>query len=213
MKTASESLNGYYKTFNNCQEQGLMLDIYDDDNDVLIWACECRDSDNIMIVIGDKSCANKNDMFSDVAWKSASYFKHNDYNSAINYTYNVIKKNFSYHFTEEYATKFKMHRSLHDLHYIALDSKDLEYEDYYDLATFEDVNNLYFCDLIINNGKLGLRYSKYSDTNRENFNNFAFEEWNPDLTSSTTLMLGMQERLKNFIDSQIDYDINIGINI
>ena len=58
-----------------------------------------------------------------------------------------------------------------------------------------------------------LLYSKYKNKDLGEFYNLTFEEWNPDLTSSTTLMLGMQERLKNFIDSEIDYEIDMSINI
>lgn len=200
--------------FNNFREQGLMLELNDDyESELLIWACENRNSDDIMVIIADKSCCNNNCMFDDKAWQSAKYFNVGDYNSAVNYTYNVIKKQFNKNFLEEYTTKFKMHKCLNDLQHIAIDSSDLEYEDYYDLATFEDVDRLYFCDLIISNGKLGLRYSKYKDQYHDEFDNLTFEEWNPDLTSSTTLMLGMQERLKNFIDSEIDYEIDMSINI
>ena len=84
---------------------------------------------------------------------------------------------------------------------------------YIDLATFEDVDNLYFCDLIILEGKMGLRYSKYTDAYKDEFDNLIFEEWEPDLTSDTTLMLGMQNKLRDFIEKEIDYDINIGIGI
>lgn len=37
-----------------------------------------------------------------------------------------------------------MHKCIADLQHIQVDAKDLDYEDYYDLATFEDVDNLYF---------------------------------------------------------------------
>ncbi len=215
LTNVSNNLSGYYKTFNNCREQGLMLHIYDDidDNDLLIWACECRNSDDIMIVVADKTCSNVNDMFDDKAWESAKYFTVGDYNSAVDYTYSIIKKNFSKHFLEEYNTKFKMHKCLADLQRIESDAKDLDYEDYYNLATFEDVDKLYFCNLIIDHGKLGLRYSKYKDHYREDYDNLIFEEWQPDLTSNVTLMLGMQNRLNNFIEKEINYDINVGISV
>ncbi len=190
-----------------------MLYIYDDDDELLIWACEARSSDDIMLVIADRSCADINDMFNDIAWKSAKYFKYEDYNSAVNYAFNVIKKSFSKHFTEDYVVRFKMHKNLNEIKRISLDAKDLEYEDYYDLATFEDINNLYFCDLIIDNGNLGLRYSKYTDDIRDDYENLSFEKWNPDLTSNTTLMLGMQNKLKDFIDAQIDYEIDMGMSV
>ena len=60
---------------------------------------------------------------------------------------------------------------------------------------------------------MGLRYSKYTDAYKDEFDNLIFEEWEPDLTSDTTLMLGMQKKLRDFIEKEIDYDINIGIGI
>ncbi len=215
LKNVSENLEGNYKTFNNFREQGLMLTIYEPttDNELLIWACECRNSNDIMVIIADKSCSNINDMFNDVAWKSAKYFKCGEYDKAVNYTYNVIKKQFYKNFLEVYNSKFQMHKCLADLQHIQTDAKDLDYEDYYDLATFEDVDKLYFCDLIILEGKIGLRYSKYDDQYKEEFDNLYFEEWELDLTSSVTLMLGMQNKLKDFIEKEIDYNIDVGIDI
>lgn len=213
LENASDNLSGYYKTFNNCLQQGLMLEIYEGlrDSELLIWACEyCN---NIMVVLADKSCSNINDMFDDKALESAKNFALCDYDKVVDYAYNVIKKQFGENFKEEYNTKFKMHKCLVDLQKIALDSKELDYEDYYDLATFEDVEQLYFCDLIIMDGKLGLRYSKYFDSYCENFDNLSFEEWEPDLSSNMTLMLGMQERLNSFIENKKDYEFTIGIGV
>lgn len=192
-----------------------MLTIYEPatDNELLIWACESRNSDNIMVITADRSCSDINDMFNDVAWKSAKYFKCGEYDKAVNYTHNIIKKQFHKNFLEEYNTKFQMHKCLADLQYIQTDAKNLDYEDYYDLATFEDIDKLYFCDLIIFEGKMGLRYSKYADQYKDEFDNLTFEEWDPDLTSSVTLMLGMQSKLRDFIEKEIDYDIDVCIGI
>ena len=95
-----------------------------------------------------------------------------------------------------------------DIEKIVEDAENLDYEDYYDLATFEE--NDYFCDLIILDGKVGLRYSKYFDEYHNEFENQHFEEFNPDLTSSITLMLGMKEKLSKFVDAEIDYQITCG---
>lgn len=215
LNNASDNLDGYYKTFNNCREQGLMLTIHDNtyDNDMMIWACECRNSDKIMVIIADPSCCNNNDMFDDVAYKTARYFKANDYYSATNYVFNIIRKQFNKSFLQEYNNKFKMHKCLADLQRIEMDASELTYEDYYDLATFENENEGYFCDLIISEGKLGLRYSKYEDEYKDEFENLTFEEWHPDLTSDVTLMLGMQNKLQDFIDKEITYDLEVGIGI
>lgn len=190
-----------------------MLEIYDDksDSELLIWACECRNSDRIMVILADNTCSNINDLFNEIAYSSARYFNAEDYFSAVNYAYRVIKKNFGQHFKEEYTSKFKMHKTLADLQKIAKETSELDYEDYYDLATFENLDNLYFCDLIINDGKLGLRFSKYTDEECDEFDNLIFKEWNPNLTSSTTLMLGMQKQLDDFIEEEMDYELNVGI--
>ena len=68
LKNVSDNLEGYYKTFNNCREQGLMITIYEPvtDNELLIWACECRNSDDIMVITADRSCCDTNDMFNDI---------------------------------------------------------------------------------------------------------------------------------------------------
>ena len=215
LKNVSDNLQGYYKTFNNCREQGLMLTIYEPttDNELLIWACESRNSDNIMVITADRTCSDNNDMFNDIAWESAKYFKYDEYDKAVNHTYNIIRNQFNKHFLEEYNTKFKMHKCLADLQHIGADAQDLEYDDYNKLVTFEDLDNLYFCDLIVQNGKMGLRYSKYTNNYKDEFDNLTFETWEPDLTSDITLMLGMQSKLRDFIEKEIDYNIDVGIRI
>lgn len=209
------TFNGYYNVFNNCREQGLQLIVYggnDPDDDLCIWSCMCRNSDQIMVVIGDRTCSDVNNMFDDKAYKCARYFRCNDYDNASDYALNVIKKNFPKYLNQSYNYKFNCNRSISDIERIVNDAKDLDYEDYHDLATFEDDN--YFCDLIILDGKVGLRYSKFLDEYHDEYENIHFEEYTPDLTSEVTLMLGMKQKLGNFIDEEIDYDItygNIGI--
>ncbi len=87
------------------------------------------------------------------------------------------------------------------------DCADLDYEDYYDLVTFEDWN--FFCDLIIMDGQVGLRYSKFLDNDHTEYENIHFEKFNPDLTSDVTLMLGMKQKLKEFVDAELDYNLGI----
>lgn len=202
-------LNGYYKTFNNCREQGLVLTLYNDDsntdNDLIIWACQSRNSDQIMVIIGDRSCSNINDMFNDIAWQKAKYFKYKDYYSATNYAYNIIKKQFKKNFKENINYNFNMNYCLSDLEKILNDANDLDYKDYHELVTFEDEDKKYFCDLIIFEGVIGLRYSKYYD--EDDFDSISFKKWDPDLTSNATLMLGMQQKLNEFIDEEEDYDM------
>lgn len=206
------TLKGYYNVFNNCREQGLQLIVYGDNNvedDLCIWSCMCRNSDQIMVVIGDKNCSNSNNMFDDKAYKCAKYFNYDDCDKATNYTLNVIKKNFPKYLNQSYNYKFNCNKSLSDLEKIIDDSEDLDYEDYHDLATFEEGN--FICDLIILEGKTGLRYSKYLDDEHTELENLYFEEFNPDLKSDVTLMLGMKQKLKNFVDEELQHDIDMGL--
>lgn len=204
--------NGYYNVFNNCREQGLQLIIYADndvEDDLCIWSCMCRNSDQIMVVIGDRKCSDINNMFDDKAYRCAKYFDSDDFNSATDYALKAIKMNYPKHLNTNYNYKFNCYKSLSDLEKIVADAKDLDYEDYHDLATFEEDN--YFCDLIIINGEVGLRYSKFLDENHDEFENIHFEEFEPDLTSDVTLMLGMKQKLKDFVNAELDYEVTMGI--
>lgn len=208
----NSDLNGYYNVFNNFREQGLQLTVYTHDEldkALCVWASMSRSSDDIMVIIADKNCSNNYNMFDDIAYKYAKYFKNEDYDSAVEYTMKVLKKIFPKHIKQTYNYKFNCNRNLSDLEEIIKDAKNLDYDDYYDLVTFQEDN--YFCDLIIMEGKVGLRYSKYNDKNYDDFESLYFEEYKPDLTSPVTLMLGMKEKLNNFVDSEIDYEISIGI--
>lgn len=207
------TFKGYYNVFNNNREQGLQLIVYGDndvEDDLCIWSCMCRNSDQIMVVIGDRNCSNNNNMFEDKAHKNAKYFRYDDYNSATDYALNVIKRNFPKYLNQNYNYKFNCPRSLSDLEKIVEDAENLDYDDYHDLATFEEEN--VFCDLIILDGKVGLRYSKYLDEEHTEYENIYFEEFYPDLTSDVTLMLGMKQKLKDFIDAEFDYEISCGID-
>lgn len=207
------TFNGHYNLFNNHREQGLQLVLYVDknvENDLCIWSCMCRNSDQIMVIIANGNCSDLNSNFSDNALKSAKYFDCNDYNSATEYTLNVLKKNFPRHLNGNYNYKFNCFRNLSDLEKIIADAENLDYEDYYDLATFEE--DKYFCDLVIYKGKVGLRYSYYLNNERNEFENVCFKVFQPDLSSDVTLMLGMKEKLKDFIDNEIEYEINYGSN-
>lgn len=106
-----------------------------------------------------------------------------------------------------------MHKSLKELQEIKANFKNLNYEDYYELATFEDVEQLYFCDLVIRDGILGLNYSKYSDSYCNECDSLYFEKWEPNLSSEVTLMLGMKGKLKKYVEKRIDYDTKNGIGI
>ncbi len=106
---------------------------------------------------------------------------------------------------------FNLMTQPYKLYFFYLNSNKLSNNDYNNCL--KDINEEYFCDLIIIDGKLGLRYSKYIDATHEDFDNILFQEWEPDLTSNVTLMLGMQDKLRSFIEKEIDYDIEVGIGI
>ena len=79
----------YLETFNNCREQGYCLINYD--YNFVVWACECRCSDDIMIVVGDITDKDINNMFSDKAYNGTKYFEYNRYDLAVKYTLEFIK--------------------------------------------------------------------------------------------------------------------------
>lgn len=71
----------YLETFNNCREYGLVLINYD--KNWVIWACECRNSDNIMLVFGTVGDKNINNMFNDECWENSKYFPYQRYDLAV----------------------------------------------------------------------------------------------------------------------------------
>lgn len=214
LENESNDLTCIYSTFNSGKERGLMLNITDNgnDNELFIWAGASLDMKRIMVVVAD-NYSSECEVYDDKDYKLARYFDIPNYNKAVTYAYNVIKKQFPKSFKEEYNTTFKMHKSLEELKEITSNLKNLNYEDYYELATFEDVEQLYFCDLVIRNGMLGLDYSKYSDSYCNECDSLYFEKWEPDLSSDVTLMLGMKDKLKKYVEKRIDYDTKNGIGI
>lgn len=212
IKKYHTNLSYQLSTFNNCREQGYMLEIYPPHEDSLcIWACECRNTDQIMVIVAMQDCKDQNNMFDDKAFDVAKYFNYDDYNSATDYALTLIKKQFKREFVIGNSFGFDTSFSLYELERICNDAENLDYEDYHDLATFENAN--YFCDLIILNGKVGLRYSKYLDDTKDDFDNICFEEYQPDLTNEVTLMLGMKKQLENFIDKELELEYGKEIKI
>jgi len=77
------------ETFNNCREFGYCLFIWY--YNLVIWACETRNSDDIMIVVGDPSKnINLVNMFDRIAYDNAEYFRYGEYEKAVDYIYNEI---------------------------------------------------------------------------------------------------------------------------
>lgn len=120
-----------------------------------IWACECRNSDQIMIVIGSEENKDINSMFDDKSYNHAKYFECNDYNTAIDYVYKQIKYMFKDKINKGKHFKFDFYKSIEDLQTIKDDVSMFYYDNYYELASFYDENEMYSCYLIIFDGKNG----------------------------------------------------------
>lgn len=162
-----------------------------------------------MVVIGNEKNINSNSMFDDEAYSNAKYFKHQDYDSAVDYVYKQMKYLFKDDLNYERHFRFDTNKSIEDLRKIEIDAENLNYEDYYELASFFDEEEQYSCDLIILNGKLGYRYNKHSHGNIDHLD---FVETKPKLDNEVTLMLDMQEKLNIFINNELAYDIEINHN-
>lgn len=164
-----------------------------------------------MIVLGDENQIEyNNNMFKDEVYKNAKYYKSDDYVSAVNFVYNQIKIIFHNQLNLTTHFKFDTHKSIQDIRKIAEDQEELDYEDYFDLATYWDENENYLSDLIIMEGKLSYRYSK--NDNGE-IQNLFIEDANPNLQDEMTLMLDMKNKLDKFICSEIEYDITVNNGI
>lgn len=175
--------------------------------------CECRNSDDIMVVIGDDKNCDVNNIFDDDAFNRAKYFKCEDYDNAVDYVFKYLKVYFEKSFKKQFHIKYDVYKSIDDIRRIQLDADGLDFEDYYELASFYNEDEQYSCDLIISNGKMGYRYNKHIDGRLERL---TFIECEPNLDNEITLMLDMEDKLNNFINNEILYDMEInnkGINI
>lgn len=213
LKNASDNLTGYYKFYNNNHKQGLKLELIDSRlvNDLAIWVA--TNDNSIIVVIDDINSSDSYDCFDDNAFKKAKYFNQEDYDLAIDYAYKVIRRYFKNYFLEEINYRFDMNKCLADIQYIKLDACNFDYDDYHELVTLKNINEGYWCNLIIKEGIMGLRYSKYKDPYCDDYIVISFEEWDPDLNSEINLMISMQKKLNEFIDKQMKYEIRVGNDI
>lgn len=106
MEMVSEELNndiecgvkidGWLETFNNGREQGFSLTMVSEDLDnpnrtktyVKIWACECRNSDNILVII---ERGNLGHLFSEDAYQSASMFNYNQLQESVDFIVEKVR--------------------------------------------------------------------------------------------------------------------------
>jgi len=99
-------IDGWLECFNNCREQGYVLFVSSTDWDnpnrtkehLYIWACECRNSDDIMVVVSNKYPCNG--MFDEEAYDNRNYFRYNQYYEAADYILNVVKDVFEEEFKD-----------------------------------------------------------------------------------------------------------------
>lgn len=159
-----------------------------------------------MIVLGGREDINENKVFSEDAYNRAHYFKCDDYDSAVNFVYKQLKYMFKDKLNVERHFKFDTYKGIDDLRRIQEDAKNFNYEDYYDLASFFDEDEKYSCDLIIMDGKMGLRYNKHLD---DGMDNLTFESCDVNLENEISLMLFMQEKLDDFINKELIYSIEM----
>lgn len=97
-------IDGYLETFNNCREQGYYLTISSiaDFNDnqrtkenMYVWAYECRNSDEIVVVISYKYPSNKG-MFDSEAWENRHFFGASELQASADFIVKQVKKHFAY---------------------------------------------------------------------------------------------------------------------
>lgn len=108
-REASENhikIDGWLECFNNCREQGYVLFVSSTDwnnpnktkCDLFIWACQCRNSDSIMVVVSNKyPCKG---MFDAEAYNHKTCFRYNQYYEAAEYIVNVVKDVFEEEFKD-----------------------------------------------------------------------------------------------------------------
>lgn len=204
------NLNGCYETFNNGWESGLTLTVYGENTSLVIWACQARNSDQIMIICGDEDSRNLFNMFNEEKFKSAKYFKCDDYDSAVEYVYKQVKYIFRDLVSLEKYYSFDINYSLDVIQRIKEDEKMLDYEDYHELASFYDKIEKYSCDLIICNGKMGIRYNSH---NGDSLENLTFIPYDINLDSEYSIMLDMKNNLNQFINDELEYSITMDDDI
>lgn len=203
----NKKIEGQYEPFNNNREHGLVLSVYDEKNSINIWACECRNSDQIMVVIGGDYEKDINNMWSGKVWENAKYFDVDDYDSAVNYAYNVIKLNFKDKM-KEVNFKFELFKSMEDIERYDIDIKSLDEDDLTVFATYIDIPEKLCCDLDIRDNEWYLTIHVIDPY--DNYRPIEMLEAikiTPDLKDETSLMMQMKKELDSFIDQELEYTV------
>lgn len=98
-------IDGYLECFNNCREQGYVLHVssYDWDNQdrtresLYVWACESRNSDNIMVIWSNEYPING--MFHEDDYsKRRKYFHYNELQETASFIIKLVKETFNREF-------------------------------------------------------------------------------------------------------------------
>ena len=100
-------ISGYLECFNNCREQGYVLHVSscEWDNQIrtkdtlYVWACECRNSDEIMVVWSNQY---PNDgMFCQEDWdERRKYFHYDELQKAADFIVELVEKQFEAEFNK-----------------------------------------------------------------------------------------------------------------
>lgn len=195
--------------FTNCREQGYCLTLFkpEDENTMVYWVCQSRNSDDIMVVVGTYNQRdNVSHCFNDDAFKSVRYFRYDEMEKAVDYVYCHIRLMYKNELDYPRNISFNTTHSLHDLERISMDVENLTYEDYHELATYENKTDGYSNDLIIENGKFNWQISKITD---DEYKNIAEIDCEPNFNSEEELMIQMRDALNKFIDNEMEYGISM----
>lgn len=98
---------GFLECFVNCREQGYVMAVYSTDFsteehpcDLHIWACESRNSDDIMVVWDTETPDLAGNLFSENAYNNnRKYFRFGEYQKAADYIIELVKEHFKKEFT------------------------------------------------------------------------------------------------------------------
>ena len=207
---ANKNIDSYQEPFNNGCEHGLVLKVFDEHNSINIWACQQSDSNQIMVVVGSDSEKDINNWFSEDALKRAKYFNEDSCLSAVQYAYNLIRINFREKM-QEIDYEFKLNRNLSDLRKI--DDDENHEADYTALAVYTDNPEKIRVELDFKDNGWWLSYYK---NEYDYYEPVTGHEIEPDLESSTYLMLQMMNDLEAFLEIEVnlfsdynDYEIKI----
>lgn len=199
-------LTSKYNVFNNGKEQGYFLTL-DADTDLVIWCSKSALDKKFMIIIGCKNDMLEDGSFNEEKRSDALYF--DDIDRGVEFVFKQIKYIFKNELKKTTHLKFDMYYSLEDIERITIDAKEFEYNDYYELASFFDEEEGYMCDLVIKDGKSGLKYSKKMDSGR--FLELTFEKCKLTFESDISLLVDMKDNLNKFVDISLSEEIEKNI--